>query len=340
MVLAGFQKTQFNRICVKYDYISTDDALADYCAHISDAALIAFDTEFVSEDRYYPDLCLVQVAARGESAIIDPLTIDDLTPFWKVVADPGHVTVVHAGREEFRFCRRAIQCRPAGWFDTQLAAAFAGFDYPAAYGTLIQKLLGQSLGKGETRTNWRRRPLSSRQLEYAVQDVDYLEPLHDQINERLVALDREGWLTEELTSWQDELEREETTERWRRVSGISSLSRRQLAVLQEIWRWRDAQARARDIPARRVLRDDLMVELARRGSAEPRQIRAVRGMDWKKTLKSVPEIADCIARGLETPTDECPKARAKSTRPQFALLGSSRRPRSRVWHGQRTLPPG
>lgn len=306
---------------MKYEYLSTDEAVRDFCSHIASAPLIAFDTEFVSEDRYFPDLCLVQVAAHGEAAIIDPVNVTDLDPFWKALAAPGHVTVVHAGREEFRFCQRAIGQRPAQWFDTQIASGLVGLDYPAAYGTLIHKLLGNSLGKGETRTNWRRRPLSKRQLVYAVQDVQFLEPLYEAITERLDAMNRGSWLDEELAAWQEQLELEDQTERWRRVSGISGLSRRQLAILYEIWKWRDENARSRDVPARRVLRDDLMVELARRGSSDPHHIRAVRGMDWRRQRQAIPEIASCVDRALKIPEDECPTARAKSARPQFTLLG-------------------
>ncbi len=309
------------RIRVKYEYLSTDQALGEFCRHIADAPFIAFDTEFVSEDRYYPDLCLVQVAAKGDLAIIDPFAVSDLQAFWKLLLTPGRVTIVHAGREEFRFCRRAIGQRPRDWFDTQLASGLVGIDYPASYGTLIQKLLGKSLGKGETRTNWRRRPLTKRQLDYALQDVLYLEPLYQQISAKLDQMQRDAWLEEELAAWQDQLEQEEVTQRWRRVSGISGLSRRQLAILFEIWKWRDAHARTRDIPPRRVLRDDLMVELARRGSCDEQHIRALRGMDWRKQQRSIPEISECIARGLHLPEEDCPSTGSKSVRPQFTLLG-------------------
>jgi ribonuclease D len=247
--------------------------------------------------------------------------VPDLTPFWQLTATAGRTSIVHAGREEFRFCRRAIGARPADLFDTQIAGGLVGSEYPAAYGTLLQKFLGQSLGKGETRTNWRRRPLTKRQLEYALQDVLYLEPLYHCLSERLQQMGRRTWLSEELSAWQLQLEHEETTERWRRVSGISGLSRRQLAILYELWRWRDRQARARDIPARRVLRDDLMLELSRRASADEQRIRAVRGMDWRKLQRSVPEIAACIAAGLNVPDDECPNSGPKTTRPQYNLLG-------------------
>src|SRR5207244_2461404 len=151
---------------------------------IAGSGAIAFDTEFVSEDSYRPDLCLVQVAAAGKLAVIDPHAVEDLAPFWNLLAAEGHETIVHAGREEFRFCRRAIGRRPARLFDIQLAAALIGLEYPAAYGTLISRLLGQRLGKGETRTDWRKRPLTPVQLEYALQDVIYLEPLRDLIHER------------------------------------------------------------------------------------------------------------------------------------------------------------
>ena len=124
-----------------------------------------------------------------------------------------------------------------------------------------------------------------------------------------------------MAAWQAELEREEVTERWRRVSGISGLSRRQLAVLYELWRWRDDRARQANVPARRVLRDDLMVELARRGSADEQSIHSVRGMDWRKQQRAIPEIAACIRRGLDVPDSDCPSTGRESPRPQFNLLG-------------------
>ena len=306
---------------MKYDYLSTDEAVRDFCRDIDPAALIALDTEFVSEDRYFPDLCLVQVAVQGRFALIDPLAVDDLTPFWQAMLEPGRVSVVHAGREEFRFCRRATGRRPAQWFDTQIAAGLTGVDYPAAYATLIHRYLGISLGKGETRTNWRRRPLSKRQLDYAIQDVVHLQPLHESISNRLDALNRRSWLAEELSAWQDQMEAEEQTERWCRVSGIAGLSSRQLAILYELWRWRDGKARGENIPSRQVLRDDLMVELARRGSADPHQIRAVRGMDWRKQQAAVPELAHCVRRALELPDEQCPASGRKSSRPPFNVLG-------------------
>ncbi len=306
---------------VKYEYLSTDKELGQFCEQIADASLIAFDTEFVSEDRYRPDLCLVQVAAGGRMAVIDPKTIDSLDVFWQLLAAPGHTTLVHAGREEFRFCKHAIGQRPTQWFDIQIAAGLIGLEYPAAYGTLIHKLLGRSLGKGETRTNWRHRPLSDRQLEYALQDVLYLEPLYKAISSQLEELDRLPWLETELTAWLDQLERDEATSRWRRVSGISGLSPRNLAIVRELWNWRDSEAEQRDIPPRRVLRDDLMVEMARRQSGDPKRIRALRDMERRGIQRHIPAISACIDKALALPLSDCPEPPQRAARPQFNLLG-------------------
>ena len=236
---------------------------------------------------------------------------------------PGHVTVVHAGREEFRFCHRAIGQRPANWFDTQIASGLVGLDYPAAYGTLIHKLLGKSLGKGETRTNWRRRPLSKRQtgLCAAGRDVPGAAVREIIAATGVPAAHAAGW----RTSWR----LAGASWRWRidgamasRLGHFGAVASAAGHPVYEIWKWRDQQARHRDVPPRRVLRDDLMVELARRGSDEPQHIRAVRGMDWRKQRQAVPEICrDALPGPWRLPDEDCPPVRTKSARPQFTLLG-------------------
>ena len=178
--------------------ITTDEQLRDYCPRLAEATSIGFDTEFVSEHTYRPRLCLVQVVADGQAAMIDAMTIEDMTPFWEAIAQPGHETIVHAGRGEVEFCLHAVGRPPAGLVDVQIAAGLVGIEYPAGYGSLISKLLGVSPGKHETRTDWRRRPLSRRQIEYAIEDVLYLPPLRDKLVERLESLGRLDWLREEM----------------------------------------------------------------------------------------------------------------------------------------------
>lgn len=308
---------------MQYEYLATDQALADYCRSHSETPTIAFDTEFVSEDTYGPELCLIQVAAGKELTIIDPFEIADLTPFWQLLARPEHDTVVHAGREEFRFCVSAIGQRPSGWFDIQIAAGFVGLEYPLAYSNLISRLLGRTLPKGETRTDWRRRPLSRRQLEYAVQDVVYLEPVRDELVQRLDRFGRRSWLDDELQQWQQEIEASLNRPSWRRMSGLSGLSPRQLAIVREIFEWRDEEARQRNTPPRRLLRDDLLIELSRRQSADIQQIRAVRGLEFRHLQRHLPEIARAIQRALDLDDADLPRLSRNKGRatPQLAMLG-------------------
>ena len=292
---------------MRYEYLSTQSQLEGFCSEIAAATTLALDTEFVSEDTYRPQLCLVQVAANGRLAIIDPFTVEDLTPFWQLLATPGHETVVHAGRHEFQFCTAAIGKRPAGWFDVQLAAGFVGTEYPAAYGTLISRLLGRSVPKAETRTNWRHRPLSKRQLDYAVLDVLFLEAIRDTLRERIDKLRRREWLQEELELWQQQIVHSDDSDGWQRVSGVSGLNARQLAIVRELWRWREEQAQARNCPPRRVLRDDLMVELARRQTDRLSQIRVVRGLEHRHLQRHLPEISERIRRARAMDESECPR---------------------------------
>jgi ribonuclease D len=287
---------------VQHEHITTDRDLAKFCQELADAPSISFDTEFVSEHTYRPQLCLVQVAAGDRLAVIDPLPIRDVTPFWKLLAAPGHETIVHAGREELLFCAAAVGRPPERLFDVQIAAGLVGFDYPAGYGSLISKLLGQRLHKGETRTDWRRRPLSTDQIEYALDDVRYLQEIAKRLRARLDQLGRTGWMDSEMAAWQSDVEATRSNERWWKVSGTSGLSRRSLAVVRELWRWRESEAEKRDCPTRRVLRDDLIIELAKRRSPDVKQIRAVRGMERGDLQRALPQLAAAVGRALALPS--------------------------------------
>lgn len=308
---------------VQYDYISAQDQLEHLCADLSAATTIAIDTEFVSEDTYQPELCLLQVAGGERLAILDPQTLENLQPLWQLLTEPGRQTVVHAGRQEFLFCLEATGERPNDWYDVQLAAGFVGLEYPAAYSTLISRLLNRSLPKAETRTNWRRRPLSARQLEYAAQDVAYLASIRDVLQRRISQLQRTQWLAEELAAWQEEIVGADRREGWRRVSGISGLSARQLAIVREVWRWRDAQALQRNCPPRRVLRDDLIVELARRQAHDLSRIKAIRGLERRDLQRHLGELSDSIRRACELEAPDYPDTArgANWNSPQLQLLG-------------------
>ncbi|MBX7167864.1 MAG: HRDC domain-containing protein [Pirellulales bacterium] len=306
---------------MRYETITTDAHLRQLCDRLAHAPQICFDTEFVSEHTYRPQLCLVQVAAGEMLAVIDPLAIDDLRPFWQVIAAPGHETVVHAGREELWFCLESSGHRPRDLFDVQLAAGLIGLEYPAGYGNLLYRLLGKQAQKGETRTDWRRRPLTERQLEYALDDVRYLAALRDTIGRRLEKLSRASWLADEMIRWQNDVEASRNHDRWRKVAGSSNLSGRSLAIVRELWKWREAESQRRNRPPRTVLRDDLIVELAKRRLADVKQIRAVRGFERPDLQRVLGDLARTIELALALPDGEIPRLPRREVSQQLVMVG-------------------
>ena len=305
-----------------FEIVNTDSQLGELVRRLADHAHVGFDTEFVSEHTYRSQLCLLQIAAPGVLAVVDTLKVRELEPFWRLLAEPGRTTVVHAGREEMGFILHAIKARPAELFDVQVAAGLVDHDYPAGYAAIVRRFLNLPTNKGETRTDWRQRPLTQAQLEYAVDDVRHLERLWRKLEDRLGALGRTAWMEEEMATWQDDVEESFVRKRWRRVSGLNGLSRRELAIARELWHWRDAVAEQRDMPPRRVLRDDLIVELCKRKSADERQISAVRGMQRSDLRHILRGLSEAIARGLDLPEADCPGGeRHRAPPPQLAMLG-------------------
>jgi len=305
-----------------FEVVTTDSQVGDLVDRLAEHPHVCFDTEFASEHTYRSQLCLVQVAAPGVLAVIDTLTARDLEPFWRLLAEPGRTTVVHAGREEFGFILHAIQARPSNLFDVQVAAGLVDHDYPAGYASIVRRFLNLPTNKGETRTDWRQRPLTQAQLEYAVDDVRHLEELWRRMEQRLESLGRVDWMREEMEAWQGDVEDSFIRKRWRRVSGLNGLSRRELAIARELWHWRDAVAEHRDMPPKRVLRDDLLVELCKRKSADERQISAIRGMQRSDLRYILKGLSEAIARGLDLPEEECPGGeRHRTPPPQLAMLG-------------------
>lgn len=288
-------------------YIKTESALQQLCQDLAQAPLISFDTEFVAEDSYRPQLCLLQVATESHIAIIDPLECEDLTPFWDLLVDPDRSVVVHSGREEILFCYRATGKLIPNLFDIQIAAGFLGMEYPASYGKLVQRVVGRTLDKEETRSDWRHRPLSRQQLEYAAQDVRDLAKIYRHLTERLHKHGRLTWLMEETRLKQEELSSLESSENWHRLSGVSALSGKSLSIARGLWNWRDSRARQRNVPPRKILRDDLIIELARRATADPRRVSALRGMEYRNTRQLIPELSQVIEESILHPPPIWPR---------------------------------
>lgn len=311
---------------MNYESIETKAHLEEFCERISTEKIIGFDTEFVSEDCYRPELCLIQVAAGDHLAVIDPYPVGDTSVFWELLCTPGRTVVAHAAREEIRFAYRFTGRPIAGLFDTQLAAGFVGIEYPASLGTLVQRLVGVTLPKGETRTNWRYRPLTKDQITYALHDVTNLAEMHQKLSAEIAQFERKTWVEEETQRLQDKVIDAENSENWQRVSGSSGLKPRQLEIVRQLWLWREEIARDNDRLPRRVMRDDLIVELAKRGSSDPKKIRSIRGLERRNFQDQYEAIGEAIAIGLNMPEEDLPRrarGRARTASPMLSQFLST-----------------
>ena len=305
---------------VKYSLINTAEQLPELLQAIRAADLVGMDTEFVAEDCYRPDLCLLQISTREAVYIVDPHAVTELSDVWNLLVDGQRTVVVHAGREEILFAYRATGRSIGKLFDVQFALGLLGGEFPASYAKLLQRLLGENVAKGETRTDWRKRPLTRAQLDYAALDVLHLPELYDALAGHLHEAGRFEWLVDELSRRQSSLIDTEDQEGWYRMSGVQSLHGRQLGIVRELWLWRDQRARNRNLPARRVLRDDLIVELAKRGSTDATKIAHIRGLHHAGLQRFLPEIADCVARGQAASVPRAPwMVHAKRPRPPALL---------------------
>ncbi len=318
--------------------VTTPEGLADCCAHLAACRRFGFDTEFVGENTYHPHLCLVQVATAERLYLIDPLAVGPIDPFWRLVVDPQNLVVVHAGREEVRLCRLWGGQTPGNIFDLQIAAGLVGMLYPLGAGTLIHQLLGVQLAKGETLTEWRDRPLTAAQVRYAFDDVRYLLPAHERIAARLDQLGRADWAREEFARMAAAASPEEVpAEKWRKLRGLGSLDRRRLAMVREIFNWREEAAARLNRPARTVVRDDLIVEIVRRNPARERDLQPIRGLP----RRDLPAIICAVERARALPPDELPRpADREQDPPQVGLVANVLQAVLGDFCARRELAPG
>jgi ribonuclease D len=288
--------------------IATEAALGELVAHIRAVGRVAFDTEFVSEETFEPVLCLVQVATTERLANIDPLAFPSgLGAFWEVVVDPAVEVVMHAAGEDLRICRLQTGKVPPRIFDVQIAAGLVGFGYPLSLGNLAQQTIGVSLFGGETRTDWRRRPLTAAQLRYAVDDVRYLLQIQDHLSEKLSVLGRVEWAEEEFRDFLDVIQNRDDETRWRRLPGLHQLSRRGLEAARRLAEWRIEEARRINRPVRQILRDDLLVAIAKRLPTSRAELEALRDFNRPQLLSKSGELLARIAKAQAVPADQLPE---------------------------------
>lgn len=301
--------------------IVTQSAFNDLCAHIREVREVAFDTEFVSEFTYRPELCLMQFATRERCVAVDPFEIEDLSEWWQIMLDPEINVVIHGGREEVRFCVTNTQQAPTGIADVQIAEGLHSPSFPLGYTALVQRVMGVRISGKETRTDWRRRPLTDSQIQYALEDVEHVLGIWDRQRADLKSRGRISWAESEFQRMVDEVASERTRENWRRIPGLQRLSPRELAVLRELHAWRELESQQRDRPARRTLRDDLLLELAKRQPRTQDDVVATRDMNRSDYRRVAANIAAAVQRGLDLPASELPPVERVERKEEEQVLG-------------------
>lgn len=304
--------------------VESRDALAALCERLRGQSPLALDTEFIRERSYRPRLELVQVAAPdGTLALIDYGALGRLDgdPFAALLVAPAVLKVFHAADQDLELLRPLTGRVPGPVWDTQLAAGLFPYDGRIGYAAMVEALLGVRLEKGETLTDWSRRPLTAQQQRYAADDVRYLLALYARERETLAALGRVAWAEEECERLRagiehDLAELDAARHLHRQVRGWRDLDARGLAVLHELAAWREHAARTEDRPRGTILKDELLCEIARRAPSHPGQLRGLRGLSPGFLERHGAGIVAAVRRGLDTPPGGRPAPAPVEGRPE------------------------
>jgi ribonuclease D len=288
--------------------ISDTEALTAFCDALSTADYITVDTEFMRESTFWPILCLVQVAGPEDEAIIDPLADGiDLTPLYDLIADESVLKVMHAAKQDIEIFHHEGGVTPVPLFDTQIAAMVAGFGDQVGYETLIAKLTKFRPDKGSRFTDWSHRPLTDAQMDYALADVTHLRPAYEKLRRRIEENGRLTWVEEEMVKLADPALYEVVpTEGWRRLKPKRNQPK-YLAMLQAVAAWRDREAMARDLPRNRLMRDDVLAQIAARPPEDEHSLQRVRGIPKNFASGRLGQgLMAAIAEGQAKPADQAP----------------------------------
>ena len=288
--------------------IDNTNTLEQFCAGLSAHDFITVDTEFMRERTYWAQLCLIQVASPDDEAIIDPLAANiDLTPLLDVLADPGIVKVFHAARQDIEIFYKLMETVPQPLFDTQIAAMACGHGDQIGYEPLVRAVTGASIDKGSRFTDWSRRPLSEKQLRYALGDVTHLRDVYQKLVQELEKEGRLHWVQEEMQALLNpELYFIRPEVAWKRLK-LRNPKRKEIGPLMKIAEWRENEAQRRDVPRSRVLKDDGIFELARQAPKSQEELSRCRGIPKGfERSSSAAGLLTAIKTGADIPRDDLP----------------------------------
>ncbi|MBO0128104.1 MULTISPECIES: ribonuclease D [Rhizobium/Agrobacterium group] len=298
--------------------IETTAALAEACTELAKSEFITIDTEFLRETTFWPELCLVQMASPTLEVLVDPLAKGlDLTPLFELMANPAVVKVFHAARQDIEIIYHLGGLIPHPIFDTQVAAMVCGFGDSISYDQLVQKIKNVQIDKSSRFTDWSRRPLTEKQLDYALADVTHLRDVYLSLKAQLEREGRSLWLTEEM----DILESRDTydmhpDDAWLRLK--SRLRKpTELAILKFVAAWREREARSRNVPRSRVLKDDAIFEIAQQQPKDAEALSRLRTIPkgWERSASGT-AIVETVNAALALPKEEMPKAPRHSHAPE------------------------
>ena len=295
--------------------IATSEALEAVAGSISGQPAVGLDTEFVRTRTYYARLGLIQIADTSGVWLVDAVELPSLGAIAGVLADPGVERVLHSCGEDLGAFLHHFGALPPSIFDTQIAAALVGLGFSLSYQALVEQVLGVRLDKEETRSDWTARPLSDAQLEYAARDVAHLLPLHEDLLARLRARGRESWAREEFARLLDPARYEvEPAEAFRRVKGAGGLDRRGLATLMILSEWREQEARRNDVARPFVVRDEALLEIARRRPQRPDDLPEVLTLPPRERRRYGQALLDAVDRAARLAEHDLPHQTPRTPR--------------------------
>ncbi len=289
-------------------FIDTPDQLQDLCIRLADSRWLALDTEFLREKSYYPKFCLLQIANEQIAACIDPLKVDDFSALMPLLEDPEITKIFHAGRQDLEIFHQLWNTLPTPLFDTQLAAMLTGHGDQVGYAPLVQKLLGITLDKSHSRADWSLRPLPQEQQRYALDDVIYLGRIYLQLKAELEHLGRTHWLEDDFNTLTAPATYQiDPQQQWRRIRGRQHLKGVQLAILQSLASWREERAMKRNKPKGWIIKDDVLLELARRRPKDKTGLSRTRGLEGHIIERHGDTLLKLISDSSKLPAERWPK---------------------------------
>ncbi len=304
--------------------ITSTAELAEICTEFAKHDYVTVDTEFLRETTFWPILCLIQMASPEDEVIVDPMADGiDLAPFFDLMADPSVVKVFHAARQDLEIVYKLGGLLPEPIFDTQVAAMVCGYGDSIAYNMIVSKVTGATIDKSSRFTDWSRRPLTEKQLDYALADVTHLRDVYEHLKERLEKQNREAWVAEEMKILNDPETYDLPVEKaWTRLK-MRVRKSRDLAVMQKVAEWREQEARDRDVPRGRVIKDDAIYEIAQQHPKDTKalsRLRAVpRGFEKSRFAEG---LLDAVANAMDIPNEELPQVPRPSRSPEGTSAAS------------------